>query len=404
MARSFHKDNYVSQDDPKSDQTETVRPKGSLIWGHATRAEHVPPLLELAERLRGQNPDCTLLLSAVDDAFDTGSSESLGAIKTALPSDNATSVDAFLDLWQPDYVIWTAGNLRASIVDRTTRRNIPMSLVAAESSLLTTSSWRWLKGLSRSLLTRFDCVFAIDAASLRDLGNLKLETVDVTLGGPFMESAISLPYNEAERAEMTGLLLGRPIWLAAHVDEKELTILLEAHRRVMRFSHRAMLILVPEPNADQNAFLEELEKSGLTTIRWSDGEPPSEATQIVFADIEGELGLWYRLAPISFMGSSLFPGMTGSNPYEPAAHGSAIVHGPHLGRLANSYARFSDASAAKRVTDADSLAAAITRLIQPDQCASMAHTAWEVASRGSTLTDTIAERILDHIDQVGPRG
>ncbi|MEM9844063.1 MAG: glycosyltransferase N-terminal domain-containing protein [Pseudomonadota bacterium] len=382
----------------------TTRPKGAVVWGHATRAEHVRPLQDLAERLRSQNPDCTVLITGAGEADLEERPENGSVIATPLPSDNSNSIEAFLEFWQPDYVIWTAGHLKSAFVDRIARRNIPMGLVAAESSLLATSTWRWLKGFSRSTLARFDCVFTLDAASLRDVEQLNLETVHVALGGPFVESAASLPYREAERSDMAGLLLGRPIWLAAHVNERELPTILDAHRRVIRFSHRALLILTPDQGADLTAFMTALDQCGLQAMRWSEGETPGEATQIVFADTAGELGLWYRLAPISFMGNSLLPGMAGSDPNEPAAHGSAIIHGPYLDHWAESYSRFTEASAAKQVKSAEALATSVARLIQPDQCAAMAHTAWEVASRGSALMDTIAERVLDHIDRAGRRG
>ncbi|MEM6579429.1 MAG: glycosyltransferase N-terminal domain-containing protein, partial [Pseudomonadota bacterium] len=384
-------------------RSNTSRPEGALIWGHATRAEHVFPMCQLAEKLQNQRPDCTLLLSLAKGVEDDGDSDDPGVITAQLPAETTASIESFLEFWKPDFVLWTAGNLNATFVDRIARRNIPLGLVSAEAELLSTSAWRWFKGTSRATLNKLNFVFTVDAASLREVQSLKLDQVDVALGGPFMESGMSLPYREAERSEMAELLLGRPIWLAAHATEPELALLLEAHRSVMRYSHRALLILVPETSADQDDFMEKLEASGLRTIRWSDGDTPGEATQIVLADVEGELGLWYRLAPISFMGNSMVRGMTGSDPNEPAAHGSAILHGPYVGHRASSYARFTEAAAARRVTDAASLAAAVTRLIQPDQSASMAHAAWEVASRGSALADMIADRILDHIDQAGSR-
>lgn len=399
MAQSDHKTSIRSEGSHRKDRDRPTRPKGAVIWAHATRAEHEQPLHQLLERLKQQRPDCTLVLSRPDDLTRDQMPEIPNVQVVKQPEDNTTSLDAFLEFWQPDFVLWTSGNLRAAVVDRLTRRNIPIGLVAAETDLISTPTWRWFKAFSRSTLSKLEFLFTLDTPSLRDVEHLKLDSVDVAMGGPFVESAISLPYRETDRAELAGLLLGRPIWLAAHLDPRELSVVLDAHRQVVRYSHRALLIVAPHEMADVEAFASEFKQSTLRSVNWSDGETPEEATQIVFADIPGELGLWYRLAPISFMGRSLFLGMPGSDPNEPAAHGSAVLHGPHLGNRAASYTRFSEASAAQRVTDADSLAQAVTRLIQPDKCATMAHTAWEVASRGSALIDTIADRILDKLDQ-----
>jgi 3-deoxy-D-manno-octulosonic-acid transferase len=43
----------------------------------------------------------------------------------------------------------------------------------------------------------------------------------------------------------------------------------------------------------------------------------------------GELGLFFRLTDIAFVGGSLVP-HGGQNPIEPARLGCAIVHGPHM--------------------------------------------------------------------------
>jgi len=58
----------------------------------------------------------------------------------------------------------------------------------------------------------------------------------------------------------------------------------------------------------------------LTVARRGAGEgPPDEG--IWLADTLGELGLWYRLARIVFVGRSLLPPGGGQNPLEPATAG-----------------------------------------------------------------------------------
>ena len=64
---------------------------------------------------------------------------------------------------------------------------------------------------------------------------------------------------------------------------------------------------------------------------------PTAATDVYVADTIGELGLFYRLAPIVFMGGSLVP-HGGQNPIEPAKLGAAILHGPHVHNFVDVYA------------------------------------------------------------------
>jgi hypothetical protein len=111
----------------------------------------------------------------------------------------------------------------------------------------------------------------------------------------------------------------------------------------------------------------------------------------------GELGLWYRVAPISLVGGSLQP-IGGHNPFEPAALGSAILHGPYVTNFVDIYQRLTEAGAARLVTGPDTLAEAVHELMNPDKAASMAHAAWEVVSQGAEVTDRALDAIFDRLD------
>lgn len=111
-----------------------------------------------------------------------------------------------------------------------------------------------------------------------------------------------------------------------------------------------------------------------------------------------ELGLWYRLAPVTFMGGTLVPGGSGRNPFEPAALGSAILHGPHPGPYPEAYALLAEARAARLVAGPDALAEAVTELIAPDRAALLAHNAWAASSGGAEVTDRVAGAVLAALD------
>jgi 3-deoxy-D-manno-octulosonic-acid transferase len=61
----------------------------------------------------------------------------------------------------------------------------------------------------------------------------------------------------------------------------------------------------------------------------------------------GELGLFYRLAPIVFMGGSLVE-HGGQNPIEAIKLGAAIVHGPHVFNFTDVYDALDAAGGAKQ--------------------------------------------------------
>ncbi|WP_135506515.1 3-deoxy-D-manno-octulosonic acid transferase [Roseovarius aestuariivivens] len=379
---------------PKAD-----RPEGPLLWAHASDQAHVDALLQLFDRIRAQRSNMHLLLTTRDAGGDSKTASRRAVLHEQVPADSLPVAARFLDHWRPDFVLWTGGDLHAALIHLTAERDLPLVLIDIEESALSRPAWRWFPDLPRALLRLFDVIMTRDESTLRFIRRLGVTEENSLVTGPFLDGTTSLPCHEAAREEMAAMLLGRPVWLAAMLQEDEIASILDAHRQVSRRSLRALLIVVPRDIGKADIFRQALRRSGLRFVTWSEGELPEETTQVILADTTGEMGLWYRLAPISFMGSSLRPGATGSDPNEPAAHGSAILYGPSIRRYLTSYTRFAEAGAARIVRDAETLANAVSRLIPPDETAAMAHAAWEVASRSAALTDRVAELVNDQLDR-----
>ena len=383
------------------------RPGGTIVWGHATSVERANALVQLIERLsaqRGNAPDMAdgglHLLLTTSDGMGWRSRPRGLMIHQPLEADTAGAATAFLAHWRPDICLWTGGNLRPALLTAADGAGVPLILVDADANMLERSRWRWLPDATRALLNRFQCIMARSEASARALRHNGLSGDRLTVTGIFQEGAIALPYNEQLRDRLADALRGRPIWLAAMLAHKELEMVLAAQRQASRLAHRLFLIVAPADPAETDAFRDTLEHDKWRHVIWSQGGMPEEATQVLLADTIGEMGLWYRLATMSFMGNSLLPGMTGSDPNEPAAHGSAIVYGPNVERYLPSYKRYAGAGGARIVRDADTLAGALAHLIAADRSATMARAAWEVATNGAEVTDLILELLHDMIDDL----
>ena len=202
-------------------------------------------------------------------------------------STRARFVTRFLDHWRPDLAVWSESELWPTLISETHRRGVPMMIVNARMSKASHDRWRFLRGMARSLLNRFDEALVQDditAMYLRRLG-MPAERMHVT--GTLKEGAAALPCDEAERREMTEHLGGRPVWLAASTHDGEEHIVLEAHRIALRVNPRLLLILAPRhPNrGDEIAQM-------LQTERWrfnrrTAGEMPDADAQVYLADTMG---------------------------------------------------------------------------------------------------------------------
>ncbi|MFP4273483.1 MAG: 3-deoxy-D-manno-octulosonic acid transferase, partial [Paracoccaceae bacterium] len=315
-----------------------------------------------------------------------------------VPAETLAETEAFAAHWRPDCGLWAGGTLRPALLAAVDQADVPLFMIDAGADEIGTGPGSWMPALVRTSQARFACALVRSEVAARRLQRLGVAPDDIAMTGPLREGAAALPCDMTEFDRMGQVLAGRPIWLAAMVQPGELDTVLRAHRATARLSHRLLLILVPDSTDMGDTFVAALDRAGLRHVRWSEGGLPDENTQVLLADTRGEMGLWYRLAPVTLMASSLEPGHGGRDPYEPAALGSAVLYGPNVGRHLGPYGRLSGAAAARIVKDSESLATALAELVAPDRAAVMAQAAWDIVSEGADVTDRITDLVLDTLD------
>lgn len=374
------------------------RPDGTLLWLHCGDPKRVHVLVQLGCRLAAQRGDTRILITL---APNHGPPKSLPdeVMFSPAPSENPADVDKFLKFWKPDALICSGPWLRPSLLNGAHLAKTPMVLIDADELSIENKNWRWLPDSLRATLQMFTCIYAINAASAFKLRRMLGMDGPVEDSGTLLEESPVLSCSETDLEDLGEVLRGRPVWLSAHLQVGELGSVLAAHKASIRLSPRMLLIVVPDNPQDAGAVLSECEEGGWRVSLWDNGEMPDEKTQILLAEDARELGLFYRIAPMSFMGSSLVSGQGGRNPYEPAALGSAILYGPGVRLHLDAYSRLAKAGAARIVKDAESLSVAVAGLMAPDKVAKMVHAGWETVSEGALVADRIIERVNDAMDQ-----
>lgn len=386
----------LSRQPERTGQTGKARPSGPLIWMHTGRDGPGTAPRELARRLIAERDDLNFLLTTAAERRPDSEPQ---LISQLAPDETLPAIRRFLAHWQPTLSVWTEPDFRPALVSETAKRNIPLVLTDANTARADMQNRLWWRGVSGTILSNFRHVITGTPASAAALRKLGASPEMVEIRGFLEEGSAALPCNESDRSSMAKEIGSRPIWLAANVTLGERAAAIAAHRQAERRAHRLLMILVPEDPDTGLAWTRELAAEGLSVALRSAGQDPHVQTKIYIADIPQEMGLWYRLAPISFLGQSLEP-KGGINPFEAAALGSAILHGPNVDRHAHAYARLTDAMAARLVPDADALGEAIEALLAPDIAAAMAHGAWQVCSSGAAATDRAIDLTLTLLDSI----
>ncbi|MBV9814921.1 MAG: 3-deoxy-D-manno-octulosonic acid transferase, partial [Alphaproteobacteria bacterium] len=260
--------------------------------------------------------------------------------------------------------------------------------------------WQLWPGLIASVLSGFDLCLAQDghqAERFRSLGARQVEAV-----GDLKAAAPPLPFDSAELLRLRGSVASRPLWLAASTHAGEEEVAARVHCDLAAKYPGLLTIIVPRHPARGEAIGAMLAGHGLRIARRARGEAVTCDTQIYLADTMGELGLFYRLAGIAFVGGSLAT-KGGHNPLEPARLGCAVLHGPDMSNCAAMADALAAARAAETVNGAAALGQAVSALLADHGLrARRAAAAADVAAGGGNILDIVLERLAPWLDRIAP--
>lgn len=360
-----------------------ARPLGRLIWLHAPQADRAS-MVQLARRLIAESNHAVLLTCA------NAPPPMPGVMLQPPPGDTPPEARAFLNHWKPDIILMAGGELRPALLHDAQLRAIPVILVNARAPHILAERDGWYPGLTRASLRCFSEIWARDANAAHACRAAGASADRLSITGGLEEGSHALPCTEAERADLARLFGTRPVWLASDLPQAEEAAVIAAHRAVLRLAHRLLLIVVPEDAGRAADLAQSLEQTeGWQVARRSAEQQPGPETEVYIADVATEYGLWYRLAPITYLGGSLVGTGCQRDPLAAAALGSAIIHGPRPGEFADAFAQLGAARATRAVASAADLAEAVGDLLSPDRTARLAQAAWGVTSDGVEVTDRV---------------
>jgi 3-deoxy-D-manno-octulosonic-acid transferase len=223
---------------------------------------------------------------------------------------------------------------------------------------------------------------------------------NVRLAGNLKYDAPPPPADRQELAALSGLISGRQVWIAASTHEGEEALIGEAHRILARTFPDLLTLIAPRHPKRGARIAAQLQELGLNCALRSEGAQPSGQTAVYICDTMGELGLFYRLAGVVFVGKSFAPG-GGQNPIEPARLASAILHGPDVANFADVYALLDAGGGAALVGDAEQLARTLAALfIDGGRLRAMARAAAKIVEGQTGAVDRTIEAVEPYLSQV----
>lgn len=376
------------------------RPDGKLIWIHGASVGESLSILPLVESLKAQFPGATFLATTGTTTSAALMKERLpaGAIHQFIPLDHPDFVQAFLNHWRPDAALFVESEFWPNLILSTRKAASFMALVNGRMSPKSFADWQSQPNAIRYILSSFDVILGQDIQNAERLKTLSGRDVDMF--GNLKNAAAPLPANAADLAQMRAALAGRPHWLAASTHPGEEEIIIAAHQQLAQEFPGLMTFIAPrhpKRGEEIEAFAKEV--AAPVAMR-SRGDVIGADTEIYIADTLGELGLFYRLADIAFVGGSITP-KGGHNPLEPARIGAAILHGPETFNFVDTYTEMRKAGGAALVRNDRELASAVRRLFNDEKTRrAMSDAARETAEGNAERTlNEITQRLLDKMTE-----
>lgn len=337
------------------------RPDGRLIWIHGASVGETLSALPLINKLSELYPAVRIMVTSgtLTSADLMAKRLPANAFHQFVPVDTPAAVKRFVDYWKPDAALWIESEFWPNLLSEIAAHKIPLILINGRVSDRSFERWRKFPAFCRELQGLFTKSFGQtdeDARRLRVLG-----AKDAACVGNLKFAAGDLPYDADEFAKLEKQIANRPCWIAASTHEGEEEQLAFVQNALK--TKNALMILAPRHPKRGDEIEKLLKPAGLSVARRSRGEDIAPDTAVYLADTIGEMGLFYRLAQIAFVGGSLVA-FGGQNIIEPARLGKAVVCGKYMMNFKEIVAKAVDAGALTVVEDKKELAQTLDALFE----------------------------------------
>ena len=339
------------------------RPLGSLIWLHAASVGETLSLIPLTRKLLSHDPKINILITSTTktsaEIFENISEQRL--IHQMSPYDTVFASKRFLNHWKPDLAARVESEIWPRILLELSKNKTPNLLLNARFSKRSLRKIEQQKKISSFLFSLFDHIHVQENLTKNILVRLGIDDSKITTTGSLKDSRDKLPVDHDILRQFQSVISNQKIWLAACTHPGEDEVVLLSHKEI-----GGILIVAPR-HVERGKYIAKLSRSlGFKTQLRSEVPGLIPETEVYIADTMGEMGLWYSLAKVAFIGGSLVD-KGGHNPVEAAQLETFILHGPNVFNAKEKYERLTDNGFCFQVSHKKDIVKQILYLQEPDK-------------------------------------
>lgn len=373
------------------------RPEGKLVWFHGASVGESLSMLPLIDKLLKENPDYHIMVTTgtITSAELMGKRLPPRAFHQYIPIDNPDFVKSFIQYWKPDIALWFESEFWPAMLGEIKRNNIPLILVNGRISDKTYNRWRWFSFVSKELLSCFKLCLGQSDEDARRLEAIGAEKA-ICLGN-LKYAGFNPPVDANKKNDILAQIGSRTTWgvISTHNDEEA-----QIGKRISEIKAQIpdLLTIIAPRHPQRGADIQQqLNALGLKTALRTKQENITPETDVYIADTIGEVGIWYDIAPVIFIGGSLIP-HGGQNFIEPCRFHDAVLVGPFMHNFTDAMNRAKKADAIIQIKNTEQLSKEVLKLLQDKEYLQIRQDkAYNWATSEAKVLDGISDVIKEHL-------
>ena len=268
------------------------------------------------------------------------------------PVDNHYAINRFLKHWNPKISLFSELDIWPCRIMELKKRKKVTFLINSRMNETKKKSRKMLGKIFSEPLKAFDHIYLQDEKSKTHFLELGVEEKKIKVCGPIKSAGTIFSNTTVIEKKIKSIMQNKIFWTAASLHESEENEILEAYKLAKRKLQNLVLIIIPRSiELSETTMRKSMKYSGFVKHRYQKSDMPNKNTEIFVIGRVGELGLWYKLSFVSFIGNSLNYEKikTGKNPFEALQSKSVVIHGPKM--LEPGYEKLSELGIADTVND-----------------------------------------------------
>jgi len=306
------------------------------LWIHAVSLGEIKVAKSIIDSIKESVPECSVILSTTTEHGRDLANEMFSHKVPVIyaPIDFFLIVKKVVRFINPDILVFLETEIWPSWIIETRKQGTKIALLNGRISQRSFKSYLRFKLFFKKILSNLDIFSMISEIDRERILMLGAAPEKTTINGNAKYDSIIEQISPGREKEIRDKLLideSTPVIVAGSTRTGEEDIILNAYKKILRKVPETIFIIAPRHLERVGEIIRLVEKKGFAYhLRTEfDNSQKERKEKVIIIDKYGELFDIYSIATIAFCGASLVP-LGGQNPFEPAAWGVPVFHGPYM--------------------------------------------------------------------------